>query len=827
MNPQNPFWQTFNGEPITGRVPARMIVHADDPGQVMDARQQVFVANAFRVFCTTVNNSAHPGGYHAQHRTGPDGTKIRMESISGAQRVFVRLPGSEEEEAYLMAVFPASDEAPLGAKPPVDDYSDPTPAAILGADKVAGLLRLGLTAAGKIRPYKLAAYDDRNAENEVGYGELNESYPGTVDWSCRNETGAKNLVVSWWNVYHGRYVDSYPTSDSFGDTTFDKLQMFGPRAYANYSRFGMPTGFIDPAAAKKLWINGKLVAYHPVANPYDPNQYHGAIVGACVHKTEAETKLRVLYHTGWRFDSIYWSRGLGVLTCYEEDLTPSALSGGNPIILANGIWNSGGTDIAPPLQPMHCNSSGTKAVYVRDEATGGVHFSECALSDGAITAPDLDWAQNTTTTRPQIGTEHYVSGPDTLRLEAAASDAHLIREETCSASWTTTAYRVMAADYQGDALQYIWSKTVTGKSRTINCSRTQTGDDTGLTYWTHVIEDTSSCTFVDSLVFEVFHSDTDIGKIYGTDGTLTESRAWSGSGSLVKAPNGGLTRYTHSGTGALDVTFARTGNDADPRVQSCGVAGDLRVASFDLNVTRYNTRALLNSYTATWGVVGYRDLSGSTVVANQVVVTKPPNPGGYTGGLTDELTETRMVFLSGELFKTESTVIERFEMTASDNASVATAPSTLGVADVVLSRGPMLGSPIFSASWSAVPSGFEKNSQTFTYNASGENIFDVNLYKTERINNVPLNELDWARYMTCTSTSDGKLYARLLTHWPSRDGLHYSSIQVGEFVPVAEVYDRSKNRLLVDLNLPNFGNPCPGDTKVLSGLMFIGKDRRK
>lgn len=101
MSLRNQNWITFGGEPVTGRTPTQVRVHAPVPGQTMTPEQAGFVAHAYKLFCDAVNVSAFPDGYHVQNRKAPDGTTVRMESVNGVHRVFLQVPGGKEQAVLL------------------------------------------------------------------------------------------------------------------------------------------------------------------------------------------------------------------------------------------------------------------------------------------------------------------------------------------------------------------------------------------------------------------------------------------------------------------------------------------------------------------------------------------------------------------------------------------------------------------------------------------------------------------------------------------------------------------------------------------------------
>ncbi|MDB5896031.1 MAG: hypothetical protein JWQ88_3562 [Rhodoferax sp.] len=93
MSLVNQHWIGFGGEPVTGMTPTNVQVTSEPPGLAMNPTQEAAVAHAYKLFCTAVANSAHPGMYHAQHRTFPDGTTLAMTSHQGRHTVRAKIHG--------------------------------------------------------------------------------------------------------------------------------------------------------------------------------------------------------------------------------------------------------------------------------------------------------------------------------------------------------------------------------------------------------------------------------------------------------------------------------------------------------------------------------------------------------------------------------------------------------------------------------------------------------------------------------------------------------------------------------------------------------------
>ncbi len=91
---QKNLWINFDGEPITGNTPPRMIVYGQLTGP-----QWAGVANAYRMF--SLANLVALGEYQSRRRTLSDGTKVRLVSINGVDTVEVWPPDTEEDQGVV------------------------------------------------------------------------------------------------------------------------------------------------------------------------------------------------------------------------------------------------------------------------------------------------------------------------------------------------------------------------------------------------------------------------------------------------------------------------------------------------------------------------------------------------------------------------------------------------------------------------------------------------------------------------------------------------------------------------------------------------------
>ena len=132
MSLLNNNFMTFGGESVTGRVPTQMLVYAPE-GYQLSKMQQGAVSHVYKLFCDAARVSL--AGYHVQNRVLPDGTKVRMESNNGVDKVMVWPTFSPDEDdkvrpGYLLRPFDTASMAgyvadELGVQVPFDYTQQP------------------------------------------------------------------------------------------------------------------------------------------------------------------------------------------------------------------------------------------------------------------------------------------------------------------------------------------------------------------------------------------------------------------------------------------------------------------------------------------------------------------------------------------------------------------------------------------------------------------------------------------------------------------------------------------------------------------------------
>lgn len=168
----------FDGNPITGRQPTQILVYAE-PGVMLTPEQQARTEHAYKLFCDAVKTSANAGGYHIQNRQLPDGTRVRMESNSGMDRVMVWPVASEDEEV----LFLGSPRVVFAGGTLHDGYAN---------EEVA---LYSIRNAEPMRLRRLNVFKEKN-----GLSALNQQ-PGNALWRDTRTVGKKTKrVLSWWNT---------------------------------------------------------------------------------------------------------------------------------------------------------------------------------------------------------------------------------------------------------------------------------------------------------------------------------------------------------------------------------------------------------------------------------------------------------------------------------------------------------------------------------------------------------------------------------------------------------------------------------------------------
>lgn len=183
MNLLDDTWQTFDGEPVAGRIPAKVIVQGD---AALSVAQIDGVKAAYRTF--TRAQQASLARHSVQHVVLGDGSRVRIErNGDAADRVFVTPP---PEGAGLYSLLPAFFvNAP-------DQWGDTMP------DPINSATWTGLPLSSTT-PHPILSENFR------------KRHPGNVTWfDGRPDSNNKGLVLSWWSMAADRYGANWQRVDS-------------------------------------------------------------------------------------------------------------------------------------------------------------------------------------------------------------------------------------------------------------------------------------------------------------------------------------------------------------------------------------------------------------------------------------------------------------------------------------------------------------------------------------------------------------------------------------------------------------------------------------
>lgn len=181
MKLHDPSFISFDGAPITGRIPPTVLIANDlQP----DALQRAGIAHAYKLFCDAKRVSIP--GYLTQHRTLRDGTRIRMMSNNGVDTVVVWPEGGEEESGLVDAFFAEPNYYGGGGFP-------------AWGPKFSGLWKFkGKTTTPTDQTMKPMR---KTHEEAPGIAQ----HPGNLTWwSNACKANGKPMIVSWWGR-HSRY----------------------------------------------------------------------------------------------------------------------------------------------------------------------------------------------------------------------------------------------------------------------------------------------------------------------------------------------------------------------------------------------------------------------------------------------------------------------------------------------------------------------------------------------------------------------------------------------------------------------------------------------
>lgn len=232
MRLNDPRFIGFNGKPITGRVPPRLIVmnHVTP-----SSKQEAEIAHHYKLFCDIKHVSIAP--FITASRKLSDGSLVRFDSLQGIDTAYAHL-------------VPPNDATGKYALRPAFWYNPPQFSAT-GKQNIGTWTNMpfGGSAAPKRK---------ENAWPTKTPFWMMEPHPGNRTWrDARKSSKTKGLVLSWWS----------PSPDRYGVGYARKAGTFGPQPEVDYN---------------VLYLNGHIIA-----------SMDAPILGACLYEDGDQIKVAV------------------------------------------------------------------------------------------------------------------------------------------------------------------------------------------------------------------------------------------------------------------------------------------------------------------------------------------------------------------------------------------------------------------------------------------------------------------------------------------------------------------------------------------------------
>lgn len=335
MNLLNGNFTTFDGEPVIGRMPARLVVTG---GVALTSEQKGGVAHAYKLFCDAVRVSTV--GYHVQHRILADGTKVRMvanrglsDSGASTDQVFAEPP-----PAPTTGKVGALEDILIGVMPDVfTGYSSTA--------KFSCTARAGNVAPTSLRTARL-----------LEDGPAMRQHPGSMDWFNPDlKAYRKPILVSWYGPLARYGTAEYIGRGAQGDAMQSPTMMTkarGGAAWADQAEY-----FNSAKAA--VWLNGirftvKKADLTPVLVLSAALRRVGGVL--TLYLTTKDTKLAVYSGPVGKID--VKGGNITVAKLFDIDYTPDTtgwkyLPGVAPASDQFPQW-------VGPIQPLYFNQSCTQ-----------------------------------------------------------------------------------------------------------------------------------------------------------------------------------------------------------------------------------------------------------------------------------------------------------------------------------------------------------------------------------------------------------------------------------------------------------------------------------
>lgn len=791
-SPVNPSFLQFDGEPVGGRVPAQLLVRGPD----LTGAQQAAVGKLYANFCTA--NQLGLGAYAARTVTLPDGTRVRLESNTGVDRIIVWTgAGGGPRFAIRPLTLFASLSAPFGVQP----QASGAPIIAPGMDTTRAV---SLWANPPLTTSREPSFQ-HGARSLWDGADLNNTLPGTLDWyDPRPESPFFGLVLSWWNSAIGRYRRAVtPMLNNLGT-----LVTLGSERYT--------AGVSQASIPRQVWCNGLHLATAP-----------RPVAGACLAvNAEGLPVLRVLcMNATWR--------GSGYLECYEAVIDPEAVADvarSGPVSLALR-WTMAGM-IATLHQAVHCNASGTRAVLVASLSAGETQFLyEVDLADGTRTVVALPW------TPPAWPNQPADPVPPSYAVAFAA-------------------HQLLGADYRGEVLEFayaVWTEDygietaggLSGDELLDITLRPTMGGVNLVEPGTYTASASGSGSEASRAIRSLALVHSALGTLKAYDYGYVANAEWtsSASASLTSAiveeldEGGARTLYycdlTGSITGSLTTSHAVNYRALGTHnVTLYGLAGDLRVRSFDVTMIfdDHASQYASTSYSGSLATDGYAQriaaVGAESSQAGSIINTR-------SGRLLPQVAvdtrrrELRDTFIGGQLIESRLSLLGSDANTtwASPEASSETTPASYLALQGAY---PGLAVPTSSAPRSDNTGNRSHNHLTERKLANGS-------YATtyQAVMPPPADNPPHTRALCATSSFDQRIYARTALEWTetgpeyaidtstSQPALVNLPVDASLLHTSAKFYDPETGAVLADLNAEG-NSPAPGALSTCANLLLLG-----
>lgn len=387
----NQGWIGMSGEPITGKVPTRVIVH-NTTSEPVTKQQDAEVFHAYKLFCDAVKVSAIPDGYHVQNRTLGDGSRIRLESINGVHKVQLWPALADDQDQFIMFASPRF----IGISYQTRMFTDGDP----GGSPAA-------------RPVYLFSEPRGNPMRCLARQFSSLPYqPGNMTWYDAREENANDGVLSWWTSYQAG--GAVPEKDKLLTT--------------------YTTWYIQQGFAALLYLDGQVLAnFGDIFT----------VAGAAIHKDgeldTLEYRVVLMAHPSGLFELVSFTD--------ETAATPDDW-------VRRTIDSEDLPEVRDGVGAVKFNSSGTKFCYIGSVTEGFVTrpcVVEVDFESVAVTPSDFISSGSTTVdlrvsdASQRTSTMAYDSPATTVSGSASIG-------ENWTGSWSMVSDVPRACDYVGDEL---------------------------------------------------------------------------------------------------------------------------------------------------------------------------------------------------------------------------------------------------------------------------------------------------------------------------------------------------------------------------------------